>query len=652
MTNAHRITVNTIKGLAMDAVQAANSGHPGMPMGAADMATVLWKHFLKHDPADPAWPDRDRFILSAGHGSMLIYSLLHLAGYDLSVDDLKAFRQWGSKTPGHPEYGHTQGVETTTGPLGQGFATGVGMAIAERTLRETFGADLCDHRIFGIVSDGDLMEGISYEAASIAGHLKLGRIVYLYDDNSISIDGSTDLAFTEDRQARFEAQGWHVQVVDGHDPQALHTAIAAAVAETTRPSLICCRTVIGQGSANEGSEKTHGAPLGAEDVAATKARIGLNPQAHFDVPEDARAWLRGHDGAQARAAWQARFDGHPKAAELQRWLSADGDALTDAIDWPAFEAGSSIATRKASASCLKAITKAAPFVIGGSADLAGSNGTNLGLPSFTPERFEGAGSLHFGVREHAMGAICNGMALHGGVIPYGATFLMFHDYMRGAVRLSALMGVRSVWVYTHDSIFLGEDGPTHQPVETLIALRTVPNLRTFRPADATETAEAWKAALRRADGPTALILTRQGLPVIDRNQTAPAEGLHRGGYTLRDASGAQLTLVASGSEVALAVDAADLLARDGITARVVSMPSVELFREQDAAWQDEVIPRDLPVLTIEAGSRWSWDWLTAGRGRSVGIDHFGASAPASVLAEQFGFTAAKVAVEAKALLGR
>ena len=648
--DAHQITVNTIKGLAMDAVQQANSGHPGMPMGAADMATVLWSTFLKHDPSDPTWFDRDRFILSAGHGSMLIYSLLHLAGYDLSLDDIKAFRQWGSKTPGHPEYGHTPGVETTTGPLGQGFATGVGMAFAERYLRETFGADLCDHWTYAIVSDGDLMEGISAEAASLAGHLKLGRMVYLYDDNAISIEGSTDLAFTEDRTQRFEAQGWQVQTVDGHDAAAIAKAIEVARADETRPSLICCRTVIGQGSAKEGSEKTHGAPLGAEDVAATKARIGLDPSQFFHVAPEAEAYLRKGTAAAAHAAWKARLDAHPRREEFLAWLAGDGAAIVDKVSWPAFAEGASIATRKASASVLKAIVGAAPNVLGGSADLAGSNGTEVGRASVTPDTFAGAGNLHFGVREHGMAAMANGMALHGGMIPYVATFLMFHDYMRPSVRLSCLMGQRVVYIYTHDSIFLGEDGPTHQPIETLLAMRSVPDMRVYRPADATETAEAWKAALLRDDGPTALVLTRQGLPVL---APGAAEGTSKGAYVLADTEGApDVVLIATGSEVSLAVEARALLAKAGIAARVVSAPCLEVFRAAPAAYRAAVLPAGIPRVSIEAGVTMGWGDLVGEGGLSIGIDRFGASAPAEVLAEQFGFTADQVTAKVRGLLGR
>jgi transketolase len=650
--DAHRNTVNTIKGLAMDAVQAAKSGHPGMPMGAADMATVLWSQFLKHDPDAPDWPDRDRFILSAGHGSMLIYSLLHLSGYDLSLEDIKAFRQWDSKTPGHPEYGHTPGVETTTGPLGQGFATGVGMALAERMLREEFGTDLCDHWTYGIVSDGDLMEGVASEAASLAGHLRLGRMVYLYDDNEISIDGSTDISFTEDRAARFSSYGWHVQQVDGHDAKAIHAALAAARADE-RPSLICCRTVIGQGSEKEGTSKTHGAPLGPDDVAGTKRRIGLDPTAFFSVHPDAVSHMRDHDGAEQHAAWRARIDAHPRGAEFLTRLKGDAQAIIDATDWPTFKPGSSLATRKASAAVLKALSTAAPHLVGGSADLSGSNGVAIGVASVTPDHAGGRQSIHFGVREHAMAAACNGMALHRGVIPYCATFLMFHDYMRPSVRLSCLMNQRVIYVYTHDSIFLGEDGPTHQPVETLMAMRTIPGIRVFRPADATETAEAWKAALLYTEGPTALVLTRQGLPVHDTAHVAPSGGLHRGAYVLSDTAGIpDVVLVATGSEVSLAMETQALLMRDDIAARVVSAPSLELFRAQDAGYRHEVLPPGIHRVAIEAGITWGWEGVVGAEATLIGIDRFGASAPAGVLAEKFGLTAPQVASKVRDALSR
>lgn len=646
----HSRCVNTIKGLAMDAVQQANSGHPGMPMGCADMSTVLWTQFLKHDSSDPAWPDRDRFVLSAGHGSMLLYSLLHLSGYDLSLDDIKNFRQWGSKTPGHPEYGHTAGVETTTGPLGQGFAMGVGMAIAERLLRETFGAELCDHWTYAIVSDGDLMEGVAAEAASLAGHLGLGRMVYLYDDNEITIDGATSLSFTEDRAARLRSYGWHVQSIDGHDQAALNNAISAARAVADKPSLICCRTVIGQGASIEGTSKTHGAPLGEAEIRGTKIRLGMNPDAKFAVPAEVVAAFRDNDGGAARAAWAGRLAEHPRRDEFLRWLNGDLTDLVDAVDWPAFEAGSKLATRKASAACLKAATAAMPNLIGGSADLAGSNGTDIGTTVLGADRFAGANTLAFGVREHGMAAICNGMALHGGVVPYCATFLVFHDYMRPSVRLSCLMGQRVVYIYTHDSVFLGEDGPTHQPVETLLALRSLPNMLVMRPGDAAEVTEAWKAALLRTDGPTALILTRQGLPIFDRSATGASAGVHRGGYVLSDADGAQVVLVASGSEVGLAVEAQAKLAGEGIAARVVSMPSRELFLRQDAAYRAAVLPAGVPRLSIEAGITMGWERIVGDSGDCVGIDRFGVSAPAEVIAEKLGFTADNVSARAKALL--
>ena len=636
----HQACVNTIKGLAMDAVQQANSGHPGMPMGAADMATVLFKRFLRHDPADPSWPDRDRFVLSAGHGSMLLYSMLHLTGYPLTLDDLKNFRQLDSKTPGHPEYGHTAGVETTTGPLGQGFAMGVGLAMAERWLRERFGAELVDHWTWAICGDGDLMEGISSEAASLAGHLRLGRLVYLYDDNQISIDGGTDIAFTEDAVARLAAMGWHTQRVDGHDPVAIAAAIAAA-REDERPSLIACRTVIGQDSAKQGTSATHGAPLGHDDIRATKERLGMDPDATFVVPEAVTTWLRDHDGAAEHAAWRERVAQHPRGAELMALLERDWSSLLDEVEWPAFEAGGKLATRKASASCLKALTKAAPELVGGSADLAGSNGTNLGHAAWTPESFAGQ-TIHFGVREHAMAAACNGMSLHGGVRPYCATFLVFHDYMRPAVRLSALMNQGVQYIYTHDSIFLGEDGPTHQPIETLLALRALPNTKVWRPADATETREAWKASLAHTTGPSCMILTRQGLPILDREALAPASGVHHGGYVLSDADDAAVVLVATGSEVALALSAQAALAAKGIAARVVSMPSVETFLEQDEAYRQSVLPAGIPRVSLEAGTTLGWRRIVGDTGASLGIDTFGASAPISDLAKKFGFTVERV----------
>ncbi|MFK7926613.1 MAG: transketolase [Myxococcota bacterium] len=640
----HRVVANTIKGLSIDAVQAANSGHPGMPLGCADFATVLWADFLKHNPADPTWPDRDRFILSAGHGSMLLYSLLHLSGYDLSLDDIRRFRQLGSRTPGHPEHGHTAGVETTTGPLGQGFANGVGMAIAERFLRESFGDDLCDHRTYVLASDGDLMEGISYEAASIAGHLGLGRLVVLYDDNEISIDGSTDISFTEDRSARFAAQGWHVQSIDGHDRAAVANAITAANAVADKPSLICCRTIIGKDSPKAGSSASHGAPLGPENVRTTKEALGLNPDALFDVPQAARDGLRAHQGAELQAAWTARVQAHPRGAELLSWLS--GDIAN--IDWPTFDVGGKLATRKASAACLKALVAAAPWLVGGSADLAGSNGTNVGRTDFTPESFKDAGNLNFGVREHAMASIANGMSLHKGVRPYVATFLVFHDYMRPSVRLAALMKQPVVYIYTHDSVFLGEDGPTHQPIETVLALRAIPGMTVFRPADAYETRDAWRAAMEHTEGPTALVLTRQNLLIGE----APAPGAVASGAYIRHepAQTPTVVLIATGSEVQLCIDAAEILAGQGVHARVVSMPSVERFLAQPQAQRDLMLPAGVPRVSVEAGTTLGWARIVGDTGRSFGIDDFGLSAPMGDIAEQLGFTPANIAYVARSVL--
>ncbi len=639
----HTACANTIKGLAIDAVQAANSGHPGLPLGAADVATVLWTRFLKHDPAHPDWADRDRFVLSAGHGSMLLYGLLHLAGYDLSLDEIRRFRQLGSKTPGHPEYGHTPGVETTTGPLGQGFANAVGMAMAERVMRERFGTDLVDHYTYVLASDGDLMEGISYEAASIAGHLALGRLVVMYDDNEISIDGSTEIAFTEDRQARFAAQGWHTQVVDGHDPEAIAAAIQAAKDETGRPSLISCRTIIGKDSPKAGSSASHGAPLGTDNVAITKRNLGLDPDVSFAVDPAAVAAFRDHDGAAKHAAWKARLAEHDLGAEFGAWLSGE----LDAFPLPTFPEGKSLATRKASAATLKELVKVAPWLLGGSADLAGSNGVDIGLPPLTPAAFPSPATIHFGVREHAMASIANGMSLHGGIRPYVATFLVFHDYMRPSVRLSCLMKQPVVYVYTHDSVFLGEDGPTHQPIETLLALRALPGLHVYRPADANETAHAWKAALSRTDGPSALVLTRQNLP---NQPVLPHGAMADGAYVIRDVADPKVVMIATGSEVPLCLDAADLLATQGVAARVVSMPCVERFLALSADKRDAILPPGVPRVSVEAGRTYGWERIVGDTGRSFGIDDFGLSAPAEVIAEELGFTPANIAYVARSVL--
>jgi transketolase len=645
----HRRCANTIKGLAMDAVQAADSGHPGMPMGMADAATVLFTRFVRFDPTRPDWFDRDRFILSAGHGSMLLYSVLHLAGYDLSIDDLKAFRQWGSKTPGHPEVGHTPGVETTTGPLGQGVANMVGFAMAERLLRETFGPELCDHMTYGIAGDGCLMEGVAYEAASLAGHLGLGRLILLWDDNHITIDGATDISTSEDIPARMEAMGWHVQRVDGHDPEAVAMAIEAAKAVDDKPSLVCCRTIIGQGSPSfQGTSRTHGSPLGAAEVRLTKERLGMDPDASFVVPADVAAAFRGAARADLREAWEARLAGHEKAATFRSWLQHDAEGLIARAAWPDFQPGKSVATRVASQDCLKALWGDAHWLIGGSADLAGSNGTKVGGPAISKQRFAGASTIHFGVREHAMGAICNGMMLHGGVRPYCATFLVFHDYQRPAVRLSALMKQPVIYIYTHDSVFLGEDGPTHQPVASLLALRSLPNIHVVRPADATETVEAWKLALRSTDRPTALVLSRQNLPNLDRSRYAHAYGVQRGGYVLSDVEQPKVILIGTGSEVALCLEAQTLLAAEGVAARVVSMPCRELFLAQEAEYRDGVLLAGVPRVSVEAAVTMGWREVVGDSGVMIGIDTFGHSAPAEVIAEKLGFTPRAVADVARA----
>ena len=655
-----QLCVNTIRMLAIDGVQKANSGHPGMPMGMADGAFVIWTQFLRHNPRNPHWFNRDRFVLSAGHGSMLLYSLLHLTGYDVSLDDLKHFRQWGSITPGHPEVGLTPGVETTTGPLGQGFANGVGFAIAEAFLAANFnrdGFDVIDHYVYGIVSDGDLMEGVSHEAASLAGHLQLGKIIYLYDDNHISIDGSTDLAFTEDRMARFRAYGWHVQSVDGHNRAEIAAAIKTAQAVTDQPSIIACRTHIGYGSPNkQDTSGVHGSPLGAEEIALTKKALGWQWDEPFTVPDAAREFFRQAvaQGAERESAWHDRFAAYEtafpaEAAALKRAIAGELPAgWADAL--PAFTpADAPIATRSASGKTLNAIAPKIPNLIGGSADLAHSTNTSLnGYPDFSPENYAGR-NFHFGVREHGMSSILNGMALHGGVIPYGGTFLVFSDYSRPALRIAALSHIPAIFVFTHDSIGLGEDGPTHQPVEHLVALRAIPNFTLIRPADANETAQAWKVALEHKSGPVALALTRQKLPVFDPAPMA----VEKGAYILRDASGTpDVILIATGSEVALAMDAADALAAEGVGARVVSMPSWELFAAQPQSYRDSVLPPAVTArVAIEAGVTLGWERWAGAHGRVIGLDRFGASAPYKVLFEKFGFTVENVVRQAKAVIG-
>ena len=642
--------VDTVKTLAVDAVQKANSGHPGMPMGAAVMGSVLWTRFLVHDPGAPRWPDRDRFVLSAGHGSMLLYALLHLSGYDLPLAELQKFRQWGSKTPGHPEYGHTVGVEVTTGPLGTGVAAAVGMALAERFLAATYnrpGHEVVDHFTYGICSDGDLMEGVSAEAASLAGHLGLGKLIFLYDDNKISIDGSTDLAFTEDVLARFAAYGWHVLRVDGHDPQQVAAALVLARAETARPSMIACRTVIAHGSPNKaGTHGAHGAPLGAAEVAATKRAMGWPEDQAFFVPDEVRAASKAIQGqlAEQREAWEARFvaykQAHPElAAQFERLLSDEVPAEVLAAI-PSFAPGAAVATRKAGQKILEALSKAHPTLIGGSADLAGSNGVELKGPSQSKAQPAGR-VMHFGVREHGMAAICNGLALHGGVRTYDATFLVFSDFMRGALRLSALMRAPVIHVFSHDSFWVGEDGPTHQPIEQLMSLRLIPDLYVVRPADARETAAAWRLGLQRGHtaGPTAILVTRQDLPILAESR----EDIACGAYVLWEPAGQPLDgiLVATGSEVATALAAAKTLHADhGKAVRVVSMPCWEAFLAQPKAYRDEVLPPEISRrLSVEAGTTFGWDRFAA---HQHGLDHYGASAPGQELAERFGFTPAAV----------
>tara|TARA_Y100001934_G_scaffold153667_1_gene184179 strand:+ start:4166 stop:6163 length:1998 start_codon:yes stop_codon:yes gene_type:complete len=656
---------NAIRALSMDAVQQANSGHPGMPMGMADIAEVLWNDYLSHDPSRPDWPNRDRFVLSNGHGSMLLYSLLHLSGYELGIDDLKQFRQLHSKTPGHPEYGYAPGVETTTGPLGQGFANAVGMAIGERALGAAYNRDghaIIDHFTYAFIGDGCLMEGISHEAASLAGTLGLSKLVVLYDDNNISIDGEVGGWFSDDTPARFEAYGWQVLPgVDGHDSTAVATAIEAAKAETARPTLICCKTTIGYGSPNKaGKESSHGAPLGADEIALTRDELGWN-HAPFDVPSDVYAgWNAKEAGAGRSAAWDAQFaayaDAHPElAAELQRRLAgelpADWKATADAYIKATDEAGESLATRAASRAALNGYGPALPELIGGSADLAGSNLTIWsGSQPISADR-PGGNYIYFGVREFGMAAICNGLALYGGFIPYGATFLMFSEYARNALRMAALMKIRSLFVFTHDSIGLGEDGPTHQAVEQTATLRLMPNMSVWRPCDAVESAVAWRAAIERTNGPSSLLFSRQGLPHQSRSAEQLAN-IAKGGYVLSDPDGeTALVLIATGSEVALAMDAQAQLAADGIAARVVSMPSVDVFMQQDESYRESVLPASCKArVAIEAGVSDYWYKFVGLDGAVVGIDTFGESAPAKAAFEYFGFTTENVVETAKSVL--
>jgi transketolase len=649
-----KLCIDTIRCLSMDAIQKANSGHPGAPMGLAPAAYVLWTQMLRHSPANPGWINRDRFVLSCGHASMLIYSLLYLSGYGLEMDDIRNFRQWGSKTPGHPEFGNTVGIETTTGPLGQGLGNAVGMAIAERWLANRFnrpGNEIIDHHTYVFVGDGDLMEGVAMESASLAGHLGLGKLIALWDDNRITIEGSTDLVVSEDIKAKFEAQGWRVLEVDGQDVNGLAAAFQTAKTLCGKPTLIACRTIIGWPSPNkQNSASAHGAPLGAEEVKATKSELGWNADADFLVPEESLAEWRKciQRGAEFEGEWEKMWENYRRnspelAEELEQMLQGSIGAGWQNV-LPAFKCGDKLATREASGQILNAIAPHIPQLAGGSADLGPSNNTILkGAGTFN--KTESGRNFHFGVREHAMGAILNGMCLHGGMRVYGATFLVFCDYMRPSIRLAALMKLPVSYVFTHDSIGVGEDGPTHQPIEQVMSLRLIPGLTVIRPADATETNAAWAEAITKTDGPVALILSRQKLPILDSAKTG---GAVKGGYVLEDASAApKVILVATGSEVHIAIEARGLLESEGIPARVASMPSWEIFETQDQAYRESVLPANVPTRSIEAGSTSGWQRYADA---SIGLDHFGASAPPEALYEKYGITAKNLVNEAKRLL--
>jgi len=661
VNNLDKTCINTIRTLAIDAVEKAQSGHPGMPMGTAPAAYVLWTKYLRHNPKNPQWINRDRFILSAGHGSMLLYALLHLTGYDLSLDEIKRFRQLHSKTPGHPEYGHAPGVETTTGPLGQGFANGIGMAIAEKYLEIYFnrpGYKMFDYRIFGIVSDGDLMEGVSAEAASLAGHLKLDNIVYFYDDNNITIDGPTSLAFSEDVGARFKAYGWNVKEADGNDLDSIDEALKACIKHTRKPSLIRLKTEIGYGSPNkQGTAEVHGAALGEEEVKLTKEAYGWNSKEPFYISEDALEYFRQsvENGRIKESEWNNLFKGykdkHPNLyATLETFMKKDRLVAWEKV-LPEFSPDDGkIATRKASGKTLDALTQAHPFMIGGSADLTPSNNTKpKTAQQFTSDNRLGR-YINYGVREHAMGGVMNGLALSR-FRPYGGTFLIFSDYMRPAVRLAALMGLPVIYVYTHDSIGLGEDGPTHQPIEHLSALRAIPNLTVIRPADANETAYAWKLAISRKTGPTAIALSRQGLPVIDRRSYAPVNEIEKGGYILADSKNPELILIASGSEVQHAISAYEKLTAEGVKVRVVNLASWEIFEEQDDTYKKKVLPPEVKNrLSIEAAVSHGWSKYVGDNGDSISIEQYGASAPVDDVMKEYGFTAENVITRARALM--
>lgn len=656
--------INTVRILSADAVQKANSGHPGTPMGLAAIGHVLWTRFMQYDPTKPHWPNRDRFILSCGHACMLQYSYLYLTGYNLSLDDIKNFRQLHSKTAGHPEYGLLEGIEVTTGPLGQGFANGVGMGIGQQLLAARYnrpGFNLFDYKIYVLCSDGDIMEGVASEAASLAGHLKLGHLIYLYDDNKITIEGETSLAFNEDVTERFQGYGWHVQAVaDGNDLDAIATAIVNAEKETNRPSLIKIRTHIGYGSPNKvDTAAAHGAPLGKDELRLVKENFGFDPDKSFNVSDDVLAYYRekGKAGQAKSQAWEALYQEYKKAypAEAAEYEMLCAGKLPEGWDSnvPVFKPDTKgLATRKASGKMLNAIADKLPLLVGGSADLGPSTDTTLkSYPSFTNENHTGR-NFHFGIREHAMGAVCNGMALTKGLIPYGATFLIFSDYMRPPVRLAAIMKLKNIFVYTHDSIGLGEDGTTHQPVEQLIGLRSVPGLVVIRPADANETVYAWKAALKNNDGPSALILSRQDLPILDQDSLASASGVEKGAYILAESKGTpQVILLGSGSEVHLLLEAQKVLAAENIQARVVSFPSWELFEKQEAAYKETVLPKQIRArLAVEAGSSIGWHKYVTESGDTISVDKFGESAPGEQIMEEYGFSVNNVVAKARALI--
>ncbi len=653
----HRLAANTIRGLTMDAVQKANIGHPGMPMGMADVAVVLWTQFLKHNPQDPKWFNRDRFVLSAGHGSMLLYSLLHLSGYDLPMAELMQFRQWGSATPGHPEFGHTPGVETTTGPLGQGITNAVGMALAEKWLAVQFnqpGLDLIDHYTYTIASDGDLMEGVSSEASSLAGHLGLNKLIVLYDDNGITIDGRTNLSFSEDVLARYAAYGWHTSRVDGHDPLAVIAAIQEAQG-AARPSIIACRTIIGYGSPNrQDTAKAHGEPLGEEEIHLTKQALGWPLEPLFYVPDEVPPFMAGNGAAQAEweTLWGRYQEAHPELAVAFR-QAVNGDLPTNWNEiMPSFEVGKALATRASSGMVLNAIAAHVPYLLGGSADLTGSNNTALkGQTPLSRDDFSGR-YIHYGIREHGMGGIMNGMALHGGVRPYGGTFLVFSDYMRGSIRLAALMGLPVIYVFTHDSIGLGEDGPTHQPIEQLMSLRAIPGLTVIRPCDAVEVAEAWQIALENKSGPTALVLTRQAVPTLNHVQSQITGSVANGAYVIKQPTRQpQVLLMGTGSEVHIALEAEKLLAEQGVGVQVVSIPSWELFAQQPDVYRNTVLPPHIKArVSIEAGVTLGWERYIGDGGTAVGLDRFGASAPYKTIYEKLGLTAEAVSQAALALI--